>query len=555
VNVDLILLSQQAESPKLFWPQGTIYTVCPEVEALRDFCGKYLDSTESKAWLFWDADLGQPNITTVQKALSGPADVWHSGLVAGMGGLPKIIDFVSPTWMLNCDPAPEIEATSWRVSLRACLVRKEVIRQIGFLSPAFQSLEAAGLEWGHRCIRLGVLMRHLPGLVDREHAKRLFSPALPFEDEVRFVQSRFGRKWSLWARVRAILTGYGTFRSVLRSMRVSSPGDFLTAPAPFEHQSLSPGNSHRTGAEQVSVLIPTVERYPYMKTVLEQLRHQTHPPYEIIVIDQTPKLRREQAFYADYADLPLKVIFLDRAGQCTSRNIGLQASRGEYILFIDDDDELPPNLIAAHLENIHRFGIDVSAGVAIEVGSSALPTDFTYRRASDVFPTNNSLVRRSALLESGLFDKAYDHGARADGDLGMRLYLSGTLMVLNPDIQVMHHHAPRGGLRQHKARVITYAGSRNSVRQRHLPSATEIYLVSRYFSTVQLREMLLISLLGTFSMHGGNRLDHILKAFWSALCFPLSMWTILLRKREVKEMLQHYPQIALLLYQESVCRR
>ncbi len=103
---------------------------------------------------------------------------------------------------------------------------------------------------------------------------------------------------------------------------------------------------------------------------------------------------------------------------------------------------------------------------------------------------------------SGLFDLAYEHGARADGDLGMRVYLSGALMVLEPAASVLHHHAPGGGLRAHKARVVTYTSSRSRLAQRRLASSTEIYLSRRYFSQRQVREWLWLNVLGTFSLHG-----------------------------------------------------
>ena len=60
--------------------------------------------------------------------------------------------------------------------------------------------------------------------------------------------------------------------------------------------------------------------------------------------------------------------------------------------------------------------------------------------------------------------------------------MAGHLMVLNPEIRVLHRHAPSGGLRTHGARVITYASSRNRLTHRHLPSPTELYLGQRYFS-------------------------------------------------------------------------
>src|SRR5690606_7633204 len=153
---------------------------------------------------------------------------------------------------------------------------------------------------------------------------------------------------------------------------------------------------------------------------------------------------------------------------------------------------------------------DVSNGVAIETGIGGLPEDFGFIRVSDVFPTNNTLIRKSVLQKSGLFDLAYDLGQRADHDLGLRLYIKGELMVLNPGTSVLHHHAPMGGLREHKARIDTYAASRRHILKQVLPSVSDLYLNYRYFSSRQVRERIWIDLFGTFSMKG-SPLQRLLK--------------------------------------------
>ena len=241
---------------------------------------------------------------------------------------------------------------------------------------------------------------------------------------------------------------------------------------------------------------------------MAQLEEQTIPPLEIIVIDQTDPARRQKTWPQQFSHLPLKVIWQRSPGQCTSRNAGLQIARGDNILFLDDDDEVEPDLIAKHLAFMQAHQADASCGVAVEAGAGKLPPDFTYTRASDVFPTNNSLLKRRALADSGLFDLAYEHGPRADGDLGMRLYLAGKQLILNPAASVFHHHAPQGGLRAHKARKITRASSRSSLHQRHLLSPTEGYLWSRYFQPQQVHEALLIRTLSTLQGQGsrGRRL-------------------------------------------------
>ncbi len=198
--------------------------------------------------------------------------------------------------------------------------------------------------------------------------------------------------------------------------------------------------------------------------------------------------------------------------------------------------------LSATSQHLERSGGAVSSGVANEPSAGALPAAFRIARPADVFPTNNTLARREALEQSGLFDIAYDHGARADGDLGMRVYLSGSVMMLEPAISVLHHHAPRGGLRAHGARVITYASSRRRITHRHLPEVTEIYRSLRYFSAAQVREALVQSAVATLSAHGGIA-RRALKLVYGALMMPNTIWRLRARLASARAMLTKFPQI------------
>jgi glycosyltransferase involved in cell wall biosynthesis len=252
----------------------------------------------------------------------------------------------------------------------------------------------------------------------------------------------------------------------------------------------------------VSVVIPTVDRYPWLATVLRQLGTQTIAPDEVLVVDQTPVERRQDPAADAPAGLPLRVLVSEVAGQCTARNLALAAATGDTVLFLDDDDELPPDLLERHLARLAQTRADANCGTALEPGEHELDRSFRRVRTSDVFPTNNTLLRRAALAESGLFDLAFDRGERADHDLGTRLYLSGQRLVLDPGAEVIHHHAPRGGLRSHAARVSTYRASRSSTLARQRLAPTEVYLWRRYFRPDQVDEAIRLRLLGTFSRRG-----------------------------------------------------
>ncbi len=536
-RIDLILWGSAAGA--FAWRLGEVRHASGDAASINRAMTDALAADGAEGLLCWDAALGLPDEVHVLHAWRRPGDLWHAGLRMALGGLPAAIDFVHPTWTLNRDPDSSIEATSWRVSLRACLMRCEVPRRMGLLDARFESLDASALEFGHRCITAGVFTRHAPGLVQGESPAR--PPQLSPDDEFLFLKARFGAKWTHWALLRAAMSrelrpsaAWRLFRRLQREPCRAQPGPFHGA---------GDGVHATTSCEaRVTVVVPTVDRYPYLRVLLAQLRTQTVAPAEIIVVDQTAADRRDPALYEEFADLPLRVYYLDRPGQCSSRNLALRESTGDFILFIDDDDEVEPSLIAAHLASLDHWRADVSSGVAHEVGAGPLPDSFRHLRLSDVFPTNNSMLRRQSLQGSGLFDLAYDRGQRADGDLGTRIYLSGAVMVLNPSIGVLHHHAPSGGLRKHKARVQTYAASRQSLWVRQLPSATEFYLGTRYFTPRQRRESLWMRVVGTFSVRGALW-RKAAKAIIGGFCLPSTLRAVRQRSEVAKEMLRRFPEI------------
>ena len=536
--VHLVLLGDRKEN--IPWTLGNIFNVSKSPKAIADLVRDHAATDDSDGWLFWDGDLGVPNPATILHALSLPADVLHAGLLLGLRGHPRLLDSIQPTWLFNCDPDPNNIATSWRISLRACLVRTEVLRRMGSLLPDFQNLDAAALEMGHRYLMYGVIVRHYPALLPARYPVN--SVRIPFEEECLFVFHRMGRNRSYRAILQALITGHASLKDVMNAFWSLRGRRSSLKPSAFRE--INP-SAPVDLASRVSILIPTLDRYDYLRKLLSQLRTQTIMPLEIILVDQTAEAVRDRQLANEFKDLPLKILYLDRPGQCSARNAGLKISQGEYILFLDDDDEVPPDLIDSHLKSLSQFQCPVSCGVADEVDAGALPEDFSRIRCTDVFPTNNTMIHRSALEASGLFDVAYDRDYGDDGDLGMRMYLSGILMMLNPSVRVIHHHAGSGGLRAHGARVITHAISRRRLFRRNIPSVALIYQWKRYFTPSQVRERLRIAILGTLSLYGSTS-GKIFKFLVGILFLPHSLWKIRKNTQRAEQMLQRFPQIPML---------
>lgn len=537
MKVDLIWISDNLDPPH--WTFGKVWKIIPTPNEIANFIEKYRFETQADALLFWDGMLGKPDGFLLEGLLDTTNDVWHAGLKLGTTGKPDFIDFVSPNWMLNRDPSSQIEATSWRLSLHCCLIRTEVIRQMGGLLNCFSTLDAAGLEMGYRYVRKGVFIRHVPDLVNKNYHFQDV-PDIPIDDQLNFIKAGLGEKWMWWAAFRAVMSRSVRFGDLIRGL--GKVRNYKAVAYSSHYKKSWDIADNQSVEESVSVLIPTLNRYPYLKTLLGQLRAQTVKPFEILIIDQTPEEERDLSLREAYHDLPIQWVDLEVAGQCSSRNLGLRLAKGEYILFIDDDDEIPDNLIELHLKNINSLKVNISIGVAHDIGNDLLPNDFKYQRISDVFPTGNTMIKKNTLMKSGLFDMAYERGMVEDHDLGMRLYLCGEKMILNPTITVLHHHAPQGGLREHKARIDTYAKSRKKITSRVLPSVSELYFARRYFTPRQVNEILWISVLGTFSLHG-PMWRKILKALYGFLALPHTIYRLRSRSQKVDEMLKRFPQI------------
>ncbi len=454
-------------------------------------------------------------------------DVWFNAVQSDKLSWPGLIDLVSPINYFNMNVPVHLTNLS-NLRLHGLLINKRVLAGNIFLDPRFTTIESAIKEWVYRSIYSGVLFQHYAA----HRTLELQDESIPFDDQLRFIKYRFGQKWFYWCAMRSLNFGNSFFK-----IRNEKPEMVRI----LDHSAWKE-TILENKAPRVTVLIPTIERYSYLYTVLKQLETQSILPYETIVVDQTPKDERQPLQISATSKINLQYFELEQAGQCSSRNLGLQKSTGDYILFIDDDVEIENNLIEKHLKCIHYFNADVSCGVCDEVGAGPIPKDFTFIRHSEVFPTNNGMVKRDVLEKSGLFDLAYDKGQRADGDLGARVFKTGARMILNPEIRLLHYHAPRGGLRKHKARTVTFASSRQHITHFRLPHITELYFAKIHCSQLQQREQIILTFLGMLSVKG-KRLKKIAKIGYALLMMPSVLYKIYARNRKAIAMLKKFPDI------------
>ena len=103
-----------------------------------------------------------------------------------------------------------------------------------------------------------------------------------------------------------------------------------------------------SAAPRVSVIVPTHNRVHYLVPALDSVLAQTLPGVEIIVVDDGSTDGTE-ARVREYGDR-VRYVRMAHQGAAVARNVGAEAARGEYVAWLDDDDEYRPHKLALQAE-------------------------------------------------------------------------------------------------------------------------------------------------------------------------------------------------------------
>lgn len=90
----------------------------------------------------------------------------------------------------------------------------------------------------------------------------------------------------------------------------------------------------------LSIIVPSYNRKAEVPALLESLTQQTSSNFEVIIVDDCSK---DPVEVTQSYPFVVKVIRNEtNQGAAESRNIGARASKGDWLLFLDDDDRFMP---------------------------------------------------------------------------------------------------------------------------------------------------------------------------------------------------------------------
>ncbi len=211
----------------------------------------------------------------------------------------------------------------------------------------------------------------------------------------------------------------------------------------------------------VSAIITTYKRKPEMVLrALDSILAQTYKDIEIIVVDDSPAdyPQREDVKNAiigrekDNHEVKIRYIAHEKnMGGCVARNTGMKVSQGEFLAYLDDDDEWLPEKIEKQMKVMMETDVALvccgSKTINEENGTVCVRDDTLYRgnvlkqllHRNFIGSTSFPIIRKSCLLEVGGFDPLMK--AVQDYDVWLRLAEKYKVDYVDEPLVLYHIHA------------------------------------------------------------------------------------------------------------------
>lgn len=213
------------------------------------------------------------------------------------------------------------------------------------------------------------------------------------------------------------------------------------------------------GSEQVSVIIPTYNRADMVPRAVESVLKQTRRPGEVIVVDDGSRDNTMEALERFGAD----IIYVKKpnGGVSSARNFGLQRAKGDWIAFLDSDDEWVPDKLERQLAVIRRHPelVWVSGNfesclcatgrrglrmqeekLARHVKDGVIEDVFAAWADEVVTSTITMLIRRGVFETAGMFEEGVNRWE--DADMWIRIGLQNRKIgFVSEGVSINHMHA------------------------------------------------------------------------------------------------------------------
>lgn len=177
----------------------------------------------------------------------------------------------------------------------------------------------------------------------------------------------------------------------------------------------------------VSIIVPVFNTNKnYLKKCINSILRQSYQDFEMLLVDDGS--RKECAEYLDVLsemDTRISVFHCDNNGVSSARNTGINCARGEYFAFIDADDWIEKEFLAAAVSYMERYNLDLVMGsVKCWHKSSFEIKGISGKKGISIYEENDICKIIRQIISCGSSEKAPELKNSFNGSVWCKLYRS-----------------------------------------------------------------------------------------------------------------------------------
>jgi len=197
---------------------------------------------------------------------------------------------------------------------------------------------------------------------------------------------------------------------------------------------------------KISVIIPTFNRKKTLGRAIQSVMNQSLSPFEILIIDDGSNDGTEEWVKEKFQNI--KYIYQNNHGVSSARNIGIENAYGDWVAFLDSDDEWLPNKLYEQVKAIesnpemkffHTNEIWIRNGVRVnQMKKHKKYGGYIFEKCLDICRVSPS----SVLIQKEVFDNIgiFDESLRVCEDYDLWLRITSKYPVVFLDIPLIYKY-------------------------------------------------------------------------------------------------------------------
>ena len=197
---------------------------------------------------------------------------------------------------------------------------------------------------------------------------------------------------------------------------------------------------------KISVIIPTFNRKKTLGRAIQSVMNQSLSPFEILIIDDGSNDGTEEWVKENFQNI--KYIYQNNRGVSSARNKGIENAYGDWVAFLDSDDEWLPNKLYEQVKAIesnpgmkffHTNEIWIRNGIRVnQMKKHKKYGGYIFEKCLDICRISPS----SALIQKEVFDNIgiFDESLRVCEDYDLWLRITSKYPVVFLDIPLIYKY-------------------------------------------------------------------------------------------------------------------